>query len=161
MQRHPHRCPRTHRTHKHTQSLEWLQATGDVDQSSRRSSISLSNNWLMAVTLIIDWLSVLIKHNPTFHYVWARGLLPTTEEFLVNRTHMEAISQSDSGSPVWYFALVYKSVSRKTLLYETLSWWWGDIMEPNSDEPHLEYVFIFTEDSPNSAPEQRQRQKIR
>lgn len=128
----------TSNTHTHTQSLEWLQATRNVDQSSRHSSISLSNNWLMAVTLIIDWLSVLIKHNLTFHYVWARGLLPTTEEFLVNRTHMEAISQSDSGSPVWYFALDYKSMSRKILPFETLSWWWGDILEPNSDERHHE-----------------------
>lgn len=150
----------TSNTHTHTQSLEWLQATRNVDQSSRHSSISLSNNWLMAVTLIIDWLSVLIKHNLTFHYVWARGLLPTTEEFLVNRTHMEAISQSDSGSPVWYFALDYKSMSRKILPFETLSWWWGDILEPNSDEHHHEYVFIFTGDSPNAAPKHRQRQKM-
>lgn len=37
----------------------------------------------MAVTLIIDWLSVLIKHSLTLRYVPERGLLPTTEELLL------------------------------------------------------------------------------
>ncbi len=77
MQRHPHTCTQTQThgpTHTHVQSLECMQASREVDRISRHSSISLSNNWLMAAMLINDSLLVLIKHSVVFHYVCERGL---------------------------------------------------------------------------------------